>query len=86
MSNVINFLERMGQDAKLRDADRGSFDQALQNAGIDAQLWSSIVAADDKQREKLLGAASNVCAIIMFGEDEDDSGEPHASNGPVTRQ
>lgn len=65
MSNVINFLERLGQDAKLRGADCGAFDQALQSAGISSQLWSSIVESDDRQREKLLGASGNVCAIIF---------------------
>lgn len=48
MSNVIDFLARMGGDATLRDA--GSADLALElaAAGVDGELAGAILAGDDR--------------------------------------
>lgn len=78
MSNVIDFLQRLGQDADLRHAPRTALEQALAEAGIDPALREALLGADQRKLESLLGADTNVCAMISPGkkeeeeEDEDD--------------
>ena len=72
MSNVIDFLERMGQDAQLRYATIAEVEQALAGAQIDPALRAAILGADQLQLEALLGAATNVCCMVHPTEEEDD--------------
>ena len=72
MSNVIDFLERMGQDAQLRYATIAEVEQALTGAQIDPALRVAILGADQLQLEALLGAATNVCCMVHPTEEEDD--------------
>ena len=74
MSNVIDFLERLGQDAQLRIATNEQIDEALRNAGIDPALRAAIVSRDQRSLEALLGADSNVCCMI-YKEDEEEEEE-----------
>ncbi|MBB6188618.1 hypothetical protein [Rhodanobacter sp. MP7CTX1] len=73
MSNVIAFLERMGQDAQLRHASQNDVRLALAREQIDPELQAAILAKDQQRLETLLGS-SNVCCMI-----EADSGEEDAS-------
>jgi hypothetical protein len=70
MSNVIDFLERMGRDAQLRHADDSDVKQALQIAGIDAATGSAICKGDEEQLAAILKANPNVCAMIFPVEQE----------------
>lgn len=81
MSNVIDFLERMGQDAKLRYAVGEEFETALAAADIDPAVRAALVDADRSRLEALLGASANVCCMVQkpdpdegegLDEDEDD--------------
>jgi hypothetical protein len=78
VSNVIDFLQRLGQDADLRHAPRTALEQALAEAGIDPALREALLGADQRKLESLLGVDTNVCAMISPGkkeeeeEDEDD--------------
>ena len=63
MSNVIAFLERMGQDAQLRHASQSDVELALSRVKIDPELHSAILAKDQKQLEMLLGGSSAVCCM-----------------------
>ncbi len=74
MSNVIDFLERLGQDADLRTATDEQIDEALRNAGIAPALRTAIVNCDQHSLEELLGADSNVCCMI-YKEDEEEEEE-----------
>lgn len=74
MSNVIDFLERMGQDAKLRYAVGEEFETALAAADIDPAVRAALVDADRTRLEALLGASANVCCMVQRpdeGEGED---------------
>lgn len=74
MSNVIDFLERMGQDAKLRYAVGEEFETALAAADIDPAVRAALVDADQSRLEALLGASANVCCMVQRpdeGEGED---------------
>ena len=73
MSNVIGFLETMGQDAALRHAADGDVALALEDARIDPMLQAAIMGKDQARIEALLGATTNVCcALLPEREDEDE--------------
>ena len=74
MSNVIDFLERFGQDAGLRHAPSDAVAEALKSAGIDPELRAAILANDQRTLEALLGADTNVCC--MTNKPEDEEAEP----------
>jgi hypothetical protein len=75
VSNVIDFLQRLGQDADLRHAPRAALELALGEAGIDPALREALLGADQRKLESLLGADTNVCAMIAPGKKEEDEEE-----------
>lgn len=72
MSNVIDFLERFGSDADLRNASGEAVDEALKAAGIDPALRLAIVGKDQGALERLLGADTNVCCMINAPDEEEE--------------
>jgi hypothetical protein len=72
--NVIDFLERFGQDAELRYAKREALEEALQGAGIEPALRDAILGKNARALEALLGANANVCCAV-HKEDEDEETE-----------
>jgi hypothetical protein len=74
VSNVIDFLERLGQDAQLRDATGEEIEAALLNAGIEPRLRAAILEGNQAALEALLGADTNVCCVI-YKEDEEEEEE-----------
>lgn len=78
MSNVIELLERFGQDADMRYASEDVIAEALGNAGIEPQLQSAILNKDQSALEALLGADTNVCCMIHTpDDDEEEEDEEH---------
>ena len=76
MSNVIDFLERMGQDALLRHATGADLESALTAADIDPVVRAALLAEDSSRLEALLGATANICCMIHPpGEGGDDEEE-----------
>jgi len=73
VSNVIDFLQRLGQDADLRHAPRTALELALTEADIDPALREALLGADQRKLESLLGADTNVCAMISPGKKEEES-------------
>ncbi|MDE2154426.1 MAG: hypothetical protein KGJ32_00810 [Xanthomonadaceae bacterium] len=71
MSNVIDFLERVGQDARLRHASQDVVQLALADAQIDPELRVAIHAKDQRRLEALLGK-STLCCAFMAPETEDE--------------
>ena len=72
MSNVIDFLERVGGDAQLHHAPQDEVEVALKLAGIEPELQAAIVSKDRRELERLLGADTNVCCLINKPEDEEE--------------
>jgi hypothetical protein len=72
VSNVIDFLQRLGQDADVRPAPRMELEQALADSGIDPALREALLAADQRQLESLLGADTNVYCMMAPQKKEED--------------
>ena len=72
MLNVIDFLERFGQDAGLRYATSDMVAEALQQAGIEPALQAAILAKDQRALEALLGSDTNVCCLIHKDDEEEE--------------
>jgi hypothetical protein len=75
VSNVIDFLQRLGQDADLRHAPRTALELTLAEADIDPALREALLGADQRKLESLLGADTNVCAMVSPGKKEEDEEE-----------
>jgi len=75
MSDVIDVLERMGQDAQWSHASRDDIQSALAEATGDPELKAAIASGDQKRLELLMGLAP-LCGMLMPGkEDEDEDTE-----------
>lgn len=75
MTNVIDFLENLGQDARLRYATSEELEQALSGMQIDPAVRAALLGEDQRQLEALLGAATNVCCMVHAPDDDDDEDE-----------
>jgi len=75
MSNVIDFLEKLGQDSQLRHATSTEVDRALLGAGIDSAVRAAISGSDWRMLEALLGATHNIFCGINFPEEREDEEE-----------
>lgn len=75
MSNVIDFVERMGQDAQLRHASMGDVELALVQAQLDPEIRAAILARDQEKLELLLGGG-NVCCALCPAEEEEEKDAP----------
>lgn len=76
MSNIINILEKMGQNAELRYANAGELTALMANT--DSALIEAVIAGDQHQLEMLLGARTNVvCGLHPADQpDEEPQDEP----------
>lgn len=72
MSNVVDFLERTGQDARLRHASAQDLEQRLLQEQMDPAVRAAIMAGDPQRLRDLLGAQSSVCCLIHAPEDDED--------------
>lgn len=80
MNDVIEFLERMGQDPQLRHAAPDELERALISAEIAPELRAAILAKDQTQLEMLLGGVP-VCGYFFPGK-EDDGDEDEDEETP----
>jgi hypothetical protein len=85
VSNIIDFLEKLGQDSRLRHATGSEMQDALIEAGIAPVVGAAILADDRRTLEAQLTARSNVCCLIYRPhrekEDEDDDEGPKDDDG-----
>jgi hypothetical protein len=79
MSDVISFLESVGQDATLRHAAKVELELALTKTQIDPALQAAILDRDQQRLEALLGTTTNVCCGVFPGKEEDDETEEEPS-------
>lgn len=64
MSNIINFLEAVGQNASLRYASDGEMEHMLAESQMDQSVKEAVLAKDQKRLTALVGA-ENVCCMLM---------------------
>jgi hypothetical protein len=82
MSNFMEFLEQMGQDAQLRYATNDELEQALTRAQIEPAVRTAVLAGDRRQLEVLLGATGNTfCGVYVPDDDEGTGPETMMKNG-----
>ena len=72
MSDVIDFLEKLGQDSALRHASGAVLDRALHEARVSPELRVALATRDRRSLEALLGANTNVCCIVFAPKPEED--------------
>lgn len=77
MSNVIDFLERMGQDAELRYGARAKVAMALGNEDIESALQELILDGDDVKLADALGQGTMCCLLLPVkeGEESEEGGD-----------
>ena len=72
MTEIIDFLQKLGQDAQLRHAGYGEIRAALAAARIDKVAADAILAGDERTLAQYLAAPSEVCCLIFVPQREDD--------------
>ena len=82
MTDVIEFLERMGQDPQLRHAAQDEVERALISAEIAPELRAAILAKDQEQIVALLGQAPVCVAYFPAKEDEEEGDEGEGEEIP----
>jgi hypothetical protein len=65
MTDVIEFLDQLGRNARLRHAAPAELEQAIAAAGFEPGLRRALLAEDTLQLGELLGAQPNVCCLIV---------------------
>ena len=65
MTDIIDFLEKLGRDAQLRHAGCGEIRDALAAARIEKTAAAAILAGDECTLAARLGARSNLCCLIF---------------------
>lgn len=64
MSNIIDLLENIGQDAALRYASNGEMRRMLADSPLDAEVCDAVLAKDQQRLTALVGA-QNVCCYLI---------------------
>lgn len=85
MSNIIDFLERLGRDAQLRHAPSVAVEQALVRAHVPEVLRSALLADDPRRLELLLGAQANVCCMVHAPDEEEEEEDDSDDEKPTVR-
>jgi hypothetical protein len=80
MPNVIELLEKMGQDSQLRHATHSQLTRTFDEAGIAPNVREAALSGDRARLEQLVGATHTVCCIVFRSdEDEEEDAAPAPS-------
>ena len=79
MSNVVDFLQRAGEDSQLRYASCGGLEQALAQTNIAPALREALMKGDAATLATLLGSRLDNCGIIYAPQDQEDEPEEQDS-------
>jgi hypothetical protein len=75
VTEIIDFLEKLGQDSQLRHAGCGEIRAALAEARIDKVAAAAILAGDEPALGAYLAAPREVCCLIFAPRREDEEPE-----------
>ena len=81
MSNVVDFLQRAGEDSQLRYASCGGLEQALAQTNIDPALREALMKGDATRLAALVGSRLDTCGIIFAPQDEDEKEPEEQESG-----
>lgn len=82
MRDVIDFLERMGQDAALRHASEAVLEQAMREAQMSSRARAALISGNRAAIQAVAGAESNVCCAVFAPEPEgEEKARPNAVIG-----
>ncbi|MEZ9593048.1 hypothetical protein AB4298_00280 [Shewanella sp. 10N.261.52.F9] len=70
MSNIIQLLERMGQDASLQTET--NFEQAIAESALTESLKQALINKDDISLKRELDVCPDVVCILLAHEEDDD--------------
>ena len=73
MSNIIQLLERMGQDASLQTET--NFEQAIAESALTESLKQALINKDDISLKRELDVCPDVVCIMLPAEDEEKEKE-----------
>lgn len=77
MLNVIEFLDALGGNSRLRHASTDVLAVELEHAQIEPGLRAAILSGDQRRLESLLGARTNVvCGFAPAQDDEEQEKSP----------
>ncbi|MGA7297609.1 MAG: hypothetical protein WBW92_08885 [Rhodanobacteraceae bacterium] len=65
MTNLISFLENLGQNANMRQATKPALYTAMNNAQIDADAQWAVLRGDQDKLASVLHARRNMVCLIM---------------------
>src|SRR5690242_3221787 len=80
MADVIDFLERMGQDAALRHAPEAVLEQAMRDAQMSARARAALMSGTRAAIQAVVGAENSVCCMIYAPEQEGEEKTRPADN------
>ena len=75
LTDCLDFLECLGADATLREADASELEDCLAKARILPALSQAIAAGDSAALAALLGRDSRVCCLIAPGKEKEEEEE-----------
>lgn len=75
MSNLIDFIEQWGQQARWHPATGEVLEAALLDAGFEADERAAILAPKPGRLESMIGARPNVCCLVNVPDDDEQAPE-----------
>jgi hypothetical protein len=72
VSNVVDFLQKAGEDSQLRYASCGGLEQALAQTNITPALREALLKGDATRLATLLGSRLDMCGFVFAPQDEDE--------------
>jgi hypothetical protein len=76
MSNLLAFLEAMGQNAEMRHADSRTLYDALNETSVDAEACWAIMRGDSTSLATLLKAPHITCCVFAPKKNDEDEEAP----------
>jgi hypothetical protein len=75
VSNVVDFLQRAGEDSQLRYASCSGLERALAQTNIAPGLREALLKGDATRLATLLGSRLDMCGFVFAPQDEDEDEE-----------
>jgi hypothetical protein len=81
VSEIIDFLEKIGENAELRYANNERISRLMENT--DPALIEAVIRGDQQALESILGARSNViCGVHPADDPDQDDSDEEPANEP----